>query len=100
MGHAFRDMPKQLLPLRHFAQTPHLARTLLQLRHRMPTWRPISCSTHSIELVTWDHVFAATPQHVGWAKDGVRVTQLAAPGNSSLKGIARFLEQHRDRATR
>lgn len=83
MGAAFRDMPKQLLPLKHCAGTPILARTILQLRHLFPSW--------TVHLVTWDHVFAGAS--LGANADNLKVTQLPAPGNSSLKGIARFLEQ-------
>jgi len=79
MGHAFRYTPKQLLPLKHCDGTAILARTIFQVRQRFPEAK--------IDLVTWDHVCAG----LGGLSD-VTLTQLPSPGNSSLKGIARYLE--------
>jgi len=79
--------PKQLLALPRCGNIPIMCRTTRQAWQRSDWWPTI---------VTWPHVRAG----LSWsAPDGERKTitpayvSLPEPGNSSLKGIARYLEQ-------
>lgn len=81
LGHTFG--PKQLLPLAACAGAPILERTLRQLS-RFP-------EALSATVVTWTDTWAQLQSRT--LVDGVRHVELADPGNSSLKGIARYLEQ-------
>lgn len=85
---------KQLLPLPLCAGVPILVRTLRQLKAfvREPT----------VTLVTWDELFndalafcAREDRPTGWydVLGDVHHVQLGVPGNSSLKGLGRYLEE-------
>lgn len=79
--------PKQLLPLRGCGGTPILARTVRQiwvLAHWWPT------------IVTWDAIRLhqeVNPVRCGDTLVTPAFFELPDPGNSSLKGISRLLEQ-------
>lgn len=86
--------PKQLLSLAACAGAPIMDRTLRQL-DRFP-------EAVSATVVTWKDVWAQLVARMSlgprsWggrlSVDGVRHVELADPGNSSLKGIARYLAQ-------
>ena len=80
LGNATGGTPKQLLPLPACNHTPIMVRTLLQLD-------ALAGLDHlDVTVVSWSEVFAALP--VELRHDQV---SLLAPGNSSLKGIARYL---------
>ena len=76
--------PKQLVPLPACNNTPILQRTLLQLN--------MSCApaTTRVTVVGWHEV----TKELRHGMLDVEATSLADPGNSSLKGIHRYLETH------
>lgn len=85
---------KQLLPLPLCNGVPILIRTLVQLQGFL--------KSSTITVVTWDELIndalascAREDSPPRWYEhvSGVRHVQLANPGNSSLKGIARYLEE-------
>jgi hypothetical protein len=84
---------KQLLPLPACGGAPLLIRTLRQLE-------ALNTGGMSITILTWNQLLEAVPP--AWqpvvGRLGTRCEQLRNPGNSSLKGVARYLEeQPRDR---
>lgn len=72
---------KQLLPLPACGGAPILTRTLRQVRAMLPL--------ATVTLVTWKALFSAS---FASSSNRIRHVELPAPGNSSLKGIARYLE--------
>lgn len=80
---------KQLLPLPACGNVPILGRTLRQLGD--PFARP-----SDVTVVTWEALIKQFPE--GWAGlvAQTRYAQLADPGNSSLRGLSRYLEQDPD----
>ncbi len=86
---------KQLLPLPACGNTPILVRTLWQLERQHHDHTPLH-----VTIVTWRDLYTAIETEVGVAVDMV---QLPDPGNSSLRGIARYLQirghRHRFDAT-
>lgn len=89
MGHAFRDKYKQMVDLPACGNVPVIVRTILQVKHYLSNVGEIAFS-----LVCWNKMIETAPEH--WIPvlrmAGVAKYELADPGNSSLKGIARFLE--------
>lgn len=78
LGARHEPPPLQRLPA--CGDTPIMWRTVRQVREINDGWWPV--------VVTWDHVRA------DFAFDsGLACYELAEPGNSALKGIARYLEQ-------
>lgn len=79
---------KQLLPLPLCGGVPILLRTLLQVQSFFPSAR--------VTLVSWARMVTESPNGFApqWqrALSATRFYELPDPGNSSLKGIARFLE--------
>lgn len=73
-------MPKQLLPLPACDGAPILGRTLRQLHH---------LDQNLITLVTWHEIAS---QIAAYSTSALDVCSLAIPGNSSLKGIHRYLD--------
>lgn len=91
LGHAHGW--KQLLPLHGCGGAPLLIRTLRQLD-------ALNTGGMSVTILTWKALLEDVPP--AWRAvvhhPAVRFEQLPHPGNSSLKGIARYLEeQPRDR---
>lgn len=84
---------KQLLRLPACGDAPILGRTLRQLADLSDAGMPVKLPTPTI--VTWERLSSeacdAYPKLFNWA--GVVFRKLASPGNSSLKGIARYLEE-------
>jgi hypothetical protein len=78
---------KQLLPLPACGNVPILIRTLRQLAMMFKSW--------TATIVTWDALIAAVPPTWQLFVNSFEHVQLLAPGNSSLKGIARYLEDQR-----
>lgn len=92
---------KQLLPLPHCAGVPILVRTLMQIqsmfersRISVVTWHDIMQALDApCQNEPWRHVLRSTCVA---ASASVHHVELADPGNSSLKGIARYLENRGD----
>lgn len=82
--------PKQLLPLPACNNAPILARTLGQLWLGAGGWGVDDVIT----IVTWSEVIAALSKAPPppFVKATLGFTSLLDPGNSSLKGIHRYLE--------
>lgn len=83
---------KQLLPLPACNGVPIIARTIRQLMHRFS-----GGETLRIDLITWGEVAAEVERGAYFPLDGrqagdLRYVELPNPGNSSLRGIARYLE--------
>lgn len=78
---------KQLLPLPACADVPIIIRTLAQLTHRLG-------DNHRVTMVCWDRLAACIGSVSAMALAWPRFThvELPQPGNSSLKGIFRYLE--------
>jgi len=85
---------KQLLPLPACGNVPIMMRTLRQVAHMYRA--PASSSTKTpscvVTIVAWNSLIAAVPPSWQGLVNCFTHTQLHAPGNSSLKGIARVLE--------
>jgi hypothetical protein len=79
--------PKQLLSLAACVGAPILVRTLRQLG--------TLAASHDIDItvVTWKDVWVQLVMRFADAQDSANHVELADPGNSSLKGIARYLAQ-------
>jgi choline kinase len=81
--------PKQLFALPACGGVPIMCRTVRQVWHMTAGWWPT--------IVTWSDVKAAISWLTHEGNPGYTVTPayytLSEPGNSSLKGIARYLEQ-------
>lgn len=77
--------PKQLLALPHAGGVPIVARTLVMVRELAP-WSVVT-------VVAKNDLVAAIPSR--WPSYW-EAHELADPGNSSLKGISRYLDHRRD----
>lgn len=73
--------PKQLLPLPACGGAPIMVRTVSQLLLA-------GVSLEEITIVGWSKL----ADHAAWRESKPRIVELPDPGNSSLKGIARYLE--------
>lgn len=73
--------------------------TLLERTARMIVTRGSALSVgQSITVITWPEIAAAFPD-LSFMGRACRFVTLPAPGNSSLKGIARYLEQSREKGS-
>lgn len=86
--------PKQLLPLPACGGTPIVARTMGMVGRLLRAWPE---QAHLVTMVTWHEVWRDLPHP--WTGTGlaIELVSLLDPGNSSLKGIARYLDGPREK---
>lgn len=95
MTHGF----KQLLPLPACGNTPIMARTVRQVLRMAPPGREDAAHLYNagvlppvaITILSWPDMLAPYPE-TSTLRLATRCVSLAHPGNSSLKGVARYLE--------